>query len=214
MHPLSNERGSSLVGIIVSLGAIGIAFGVMARFQVSSLSMKKNLRSKQSYRQVESNLISVINEALDKAILGSTACIDTSTWLNDTDFLNPAQSPFGFNKSHPTLNATKTRCSQPSIVNNNTTGGTFNFCIKIQRDPTEPRDSILNSEANLIEIKAQLVNLHTMAPITCETYRTKKNDPADVSAGMTIGLRTFWETKTRKSFRLHRKTTSALANEN
>jgi type II secretory pathway pseudopilin PulG len=220
------ERGFSLVSVLIIMGIVLLAVLMITQSRVNQQSAQKAIKLKQSYTDVNQALISDLVSHVHNSITGAAPCLNLSSININMNGLNVNESSapayvFATNipiaAGSPPLHAdARTRCSKPRLPSNasNDADNKAYFCVRLGKDSSAPKDSIMNAEIAFAEVAIELIDLQTQKPISCASYVSKKSDPKDGSAGMAVTMGLYWQAKVGTRIAYSQKALSYIANQN
>ncbi len=220
----ASEQGFSLVSVLVIMAVILTAVLIISQARFNHQATQKALNLKESYSDVNQALITDIMSEIHSSITASAPCLNVSTVKqNYGGVIKPSIPSYTASNSissssvwPPMHQAAAQRCKIPRTPSNasNAADNRLYFCVRLGRDPTAPKDSIMNSTQAFAEVAVELIDLQTQAAISCSNYVSKKNDPKDGSAGMAVTMALYWQGQTANKVTYSQKAMSYIANQN
>jgi hypothetical protein len=203
-----------------------LAILMITQSRVNQQSAQKAINLKQSYMDVNQALVSDLVSHIHGSISGAAPCINLSSININMNGLNVMESSapgyvhatnLPLAAASPKLHVdARNRCRKPRLPNNgnNDADNRAYFCVRLGRDGTAPRDSIMNADLAFAEVAVELIDLQTQKPISCAAYVSKKTDPKDGSAGMAVTMGLYWQAKVANRMSFSQKALSYIANQN
>lgn len=201
-----DSGGFNLISVLMGMALSSLVVFLASRAMVASKKAKNSVRAGERYQQVLVVLQDSLKDFIKTAIVSTTVpCANAGAYFDPHAFLRLYAG--GLQATQTAIpadvdaqvwakvfqqqlavgsfaGASLNRC--PNTVQG--TNGRFHFCLKVQRDTSQPKESLLHAPLVFAEVSIQLNDLGSGAPLTCAEYL----DPVRTSAGATVDYVLFW----------------------
>lgn len=201
-----DSGGFNLISVLIGMALTSLVVFLASRAMVASKKAKNSVQAGERYQQVLVVLQDSLKEFIKTAIVNAAVpCANAGTYFASHAFLRLHASGLQATQTViPTqvdaqawakvfqqklaagsfAGASLNRCS--NVVQG--TNGRFHFCLKVEREVSQPKESLLRAPLVFAEVSIQLNDLGSGTPLTCAQYL----DPVRTSAGATVDYVLFW----------------------
>ncbi len=230
MHNTSRSQdGFSIVAVLVISAVILSSILLVSQAKFRQQGTQKALKMKQSYTDINQALINAVVETFhakmeNSCLVGGWNDLKNKDLDGRTKFSQNTEVGVDMASQFvpQTHKEAATRCKTPKSPGS--PSNRFYFCVKIEKDPTAPIDSILGANVAFAEFAVELIDLQTQTAIPCSEYTKRKKDrrpdgtARDGSAGMAVTMALYWQNGTpgppNAKSTFSQKALSYIANQN
>lgn len=186
-----DEEGFGLVHVLMLLAVISVSVTLYFQARNQSMKAEKSIDSSKSVLDANGALTAELTAMVRAIQPAAPGCLDMALEANGRlltkalgtakltytqDVLNNQWVAPGFSTAsiHESslLRTPAQRCRQPRFPQNasNSNANTFYFCLNVSPDASAPAGSFLKAPFAFAEVGWNLINLHTGAPLSCESF--------------------------------------------
>lgn len=191
------EAGFTLVGLVVSLGIVGIMTAVASQFFSQQMVARRYVETIAMSQGLEGGIATgVVLQLRDSLNTNTPGCINYQHIFQNSQLESDARLRFSETIPVPRSDAipedirqAAQRCRasrKPSNTGNNQQNQ-FYFCVIFDQDSSARRGSLLNSPLAFAEIYFEMVDQQTSNPLSCQAFlQNKGNDRINFYGGTSL----------------------------